>query len=273
MIMKTKNWFTIVFGLFFSLTCCNEPASNELMNDDGTVGSSTKGHESDCYVYPVRPGSDTWRAFENHEQMVESCQIPEGVLEKMSTAGIIESAIENPLFGDFTAYNNYQDFYDNFSSYFNVFRILESREDAASELIKKYCSMEYQYDDLSNFSYWEGKGCVPGVAFLCMEILLAQNVYLDKATDQELRSLSLHLLESYNLKCEDKNPKALFLQIGQNTSLWVASRIMEKYQYEEWLALKSSSDFIPHFLQTCMFSNECESIIEVFKQFIEDSNE
>jgi len=271
--MKIRNYVILIVGGLFLLTNCNEPTNNELLNDDNVIALSSTIRESDSYIYPVRPGSTEWNNFENHEQMVEACQIPENVLKIMSTNGVIESILENPLYGDFVVYNNYQEFYNKFSSTFNAYKTLESREDASSKLISKYCSMEYQYLDITNFCCWEGKGCVPGVAFICMEILLAQNVYLNKATEEEIKSLSLHLYVSYKLRCTDNNPNALFIENGLFAVAWVASRIMEKYQFEEWLVLKNSSNTIPNFLQTSMFCNERESIIEVFEHFINENYE
>ncbi|MGI5913773.1 MAG: hypothetical protein ACOX5K_03495 [Bacteroidales bacterium] len=269
--MKIRNIVLLLVGGLFLLTNCSEPANNELFHDDNVVALSSIKRESDSYIYPVRPGSPEWNNFENHEQMVEACQIPKSVLNIMSTKGVIESILENPLYGDFAAYNNYQEFYDRFSSTFNAYKTLESRADASSELISKYCSMEYQYSNLSGFSYWDGRGCVPGVAFLCMEILLAQDFCLDKATNKEIKSLSLHLYDSYKLRGTDDNPKALFLEIGRFSAAWVASRIMEKQQYGEWLVLKNGRDAVSNFLRTGMFCDERESIIEVFEHFIDEN--
>lgn len=35
---------------------------------------------SDSYEYPVKPGTDGWKAFTNHDEMLEACQIPESTL-------------------------------------------------------------------------------------------------------------------------------------------------------------------------------------------------
>ena len=64
---------------------------------------------SDAYDYPVKPGTDAWKALGSHADMLNACQIPETTLNRMSTAGLVETVLNYPLFGDAWAWDNPQE--------------------------------------------------------------------------------------------------------------------------------------------------------------------
>ena len=49
------------------------------------------------YRYPIIPGTESWNALRNHQQMVDACQIPEDVISKMTTSELNETIIAYPL--------------------------------------------------------------------------------------------------------------------------------------------------------------------------------
>ena len=73
-----------------SLLACSSKANNSAITD--------------AYEYPVKPGTDAWRAFTTHEEMLKACQIPESTLHAMSTEGLVETVLNYPLFNDVLAY-------------------------------------------------------------------------------------------------------------------------------------------------------------------------
>ena len=62
-----------------------------------TAEDVTKGSPSDAYVFPIQPGSDAWRAFMQHTDMVAATQVPLKTLQSMSTEGLIETVLSYPL--------------------------------------------------------------------------------------------------------------------------------------------------------------------------------
>ena len=49
------------------------------------------------YQYPVQPGTEEWAAFESRVEMAEACQIPQDVLERLSTDALLQTVLDYPL--------------------------------------------------------------------------------------------------------------------------------------------------------------------------------
>src|SRR5699024_8850500 len=87
------------------------------------------------YEYPVRPGTAEWTSLENHQEMVDACQIPEDILESMSTEELVQTVVAYPLNADMFAYDSTDIGFEIVSEHFNGLKELQERSDSASELI------------------------------------------------------------------------------------------------------------------------------------------
>jgi hypothetical protein len=87
--------------------------------------------------YPVKPGTEVWKKFQTHEEMLRSCQIPENILQNMSTADLIQTCLNYPLKGDVYAYSNVKAGIESVSRQFNGFAELLSRNDNFQNLMIK----------------------------------------------------------------------------------------------------------------------------------------
>jgi hypothetical protein len=56
--------------------------------------NSDSGKSGDVYDYPIRPGAEEWKALYSFNDMLEACQIPENVLESMSTSALVETVLD-----------------------------------------------------------------------------------------------------------------------------------------------------------------------------------
>lgn len=90
------------------------------------------------YVFPLRPGTSAWSKLENHQKMVDVCQIPDEVLAKMPTSALVETILFYPLGMDMFAYDDVAIGYKVVAEHFNGLQELETRDDAAEELIAAY---------------------------------------------------------------------------------------------------------------------------------------
>ena len=63
---------------------------------------------ADLYDFPIKPGTEEWKAMVSHDEMLKACQVPELVLQKMSTEGLVETVLNYPLYGDMKAHNSLQ---------------------------------------------------------------------------------------------------------------------------------------------------------------------
>ncbi len=96
----------------------------------------------DAYDYPVKPGTDAWKALGSHIEMLQVCQIPEIKLQTMSTAGLVETVLNYPLFCDAWAWNTPQEGFNTISGQFNGLAELLKRTDAGTVLLAKYKTMD-----------------------------------------------------------------------------------------------------------------------------------
>lgn len=52
------------------------------------------------YQYPILPGTDEWEAFESRTEMVEACQIPEHLLDNMTTDALLQTILNYPFLSE-----------------------------------------------------------------------------------------------------------------------------------------------------------------------------
>jgi hypothetical protein len=93
---------------------------------------------NDVYDFPIKKGSKEWKQFELIEKRIEALQIPEHVLTKISTEGLLETCLAFPYLIDILFYDNYQKGFEALSAEFNGYRELLKRKDLTSALLEKY---------------------------------------------------------------------------------------------------------------------------------------
>lgn len=105
-----------------------------------------ENENADVYIFPITPleNPDEWKVLESYEEMVEITQVPDEVLAKISTKGLIETCFNYPLFSNIFAYNSYNQGLDTLNAQFNGFQELYTRKDRAKELILFYRNIDYK---------------------------------------------------------------------------------------------------------------------------------
>lgn len=95
-------------------------------------------HTDTPYDYPVKLNTEKWQTLKTVENMYEVCQIPQDVLLKMSTAGLIQSCLNYPASIVLLIHNTPQQGFDDFKLHFNGISELIKRSDRKEELLKVY---------------------------------------------------------------------------------------------------------------------------------------
>lgn len=90
------------------------------------------------YNYPVLPGTAEWADFTTRDQKIAVCQIPEPLLENMSTKSLALTVLNYPLLNDYIAYNDHLLAAENMAMEFNGYRELLQREDINAVLLDLY---------------------------------------------------------------------------------------------------------------------------------------
>jgi hypothetical protein len=92
--------------------------------------------------YPIKPGTEQWKEFQTHDEMLKACQIPEETLKELKTDELIEIMLDYPLIGDVLAFNSLEQGMGRVKGRFNGFTGLLSRKDALEYLLSKYDSTD-----------------------------------------------------------------------------------------------------------------------------------
>jgi hypothetical protein len=141
---------------------------------------------SDAYDYPIKPGTDEWKAFGSHEQMLKACQIPEKLLHRMSTTGLVETVLNYPLAGDWWAYDSTEIGIKHVSEQFNGLSELLGRNDAGVGLIALYQTMDPGTIDVNSPIAEQAEYYF---RLLNIELLLSQDSVISNLSITDLQNL------------------------------------------------------------------------------------
>jgi hypothetical protein len=140
------NWcsLALVFMTLMVAACTQqaEPHPSTPPTPTPNTTSTHSSNTSDAYDFPIKPGTDAWRAFNSHQEMLNACQIPESILQNMSTSGLVETVMNYPLLSDMLAFDNIQEGFNSVASSFNGLSTLLQRNDAGTVLLTKYRVMD-----------------------------------------------------------------------------------------------------------------------------------
>jgi len=111
---------------------------------------------SRVWDYPVQPGTPEWEML-TYQERFEAQNIPDNLLQNMTTRDLVETCLNYPFFRDIIVSNNFQTGFNSIRSVFNGFRELEKRPDACAELLIVYKEMNpadyVKYSNKGGFSF------------------------------------------------------------------------------------------------------------------------
>jgi hypothetical protein len=255
--IKNNKWLYFVGILSLSLLMLKMPFTSIVQTDSVQAASA-----SDAYDYPIKPGTDGWKAFTTHDEMLEACQIPEDILKNMSTKALVETVLDYPLLGDMWAYNSIQQGFEAVASQFNGLPELLNRKDAGTELLAIYSKMnpqdiEENWGDIQKGAYT--------FSIANVEILLAQNKILDNLSKTQLEDLIVEARSKYT----GKQQSAIYGQTSQECSIWLMGKALQRVNYLPFERQIHQDATIQNFLgsgsyATDIVSNEIVSNAEQF---------
>ena len=195
----------------------------------------------DAYDYPIKPGTDAWKALGSHVEMLKVCQIPETKLHSMSTEALVETVLNYPLFSDVLAYNSPQQGFDAMASQFNGIPELLDRKDAGTVLLAKYktadpAAIGQDWTDIQ-------KGCYV-FSFMYMETLLAQKGVISNFNEAQCQDLVRECLVKINAKHQSE----MYGGMSQESCLWVIARVLEQVKYEPFVQTVAADRFYQDFV-------------------------
>lgn len=148
------------------------------------------------YDYPVKPGMQEWANFQTGQAMLDACQIPVGILAKLTTNALVETCLNYPLIFDYLSFNDEREGIQFMINNFNGLEELSKRADGASCLLKAYKNTPSHKNRTIELQSDKSPSFMLGY----LELLLANKLFIDKFTQEELVDLNNIALEKYTLK-------------------------------------------------------------------------
>ena len=106
---------------------------------------------SSPYEYPVLPGTEEWVQLDGNVEMIESCQIPEDIMQNMTTEALVETVLNYPRLMNLFAFNSMSQGFQAMLEDCNGLAELVTRSDAPDLLMDAYENMhvwtEEEYED------------------------------------------------------------------------------------------------------------------------------
>jgi hypothetical protein len=157
------------------------------------------------YEFPIKPGTEAWKALASESEMIAACQIPDNKLRDMSTADLAETVLNYPLINNWWASDllNWWELestnldFDNMVKQFNGLSELLTREDTGNALLAEYNGIDP--------ASIKSTTLLPEQATLYfkvlnIEFLLSRNLILSQLTPDEIGTLLSRAKEIYNIK-------------------------------------------------------------------------
>lgn len=71
-------------------------------------GKLAEASMDEPYQYPITPADEAWADFKTSQEMYDACQIPDGVLTRMTTEALLETVLNYPFLGTYKCYGDYE---------------------------------------------------------------------------------------------------------------------------------------------------------------------
>ncbi len=216
----SKNFLLVVCGLF--LFSCSDNMEN-LIERDSFISQETNVKQSSYFDEIVKP--EVWKQYQSLEEMIDACQLPQQMLDTISTKDLIQLCYNYPLHSVYMAYNNQEKGLESTIGQFNGFKELRKRADAAVEIIDFYDKLYlpvYQTQltnsnvDIIKFEYLEALLA----SDLIPEVYIGQySTKLENAVQHKLR-LKMSMPEIYGRKSLNISAQILnrkLMKVGESS--------------------------------------------------------
>lgn len=113
------------------------------------------------YEYPYVPGTQEWADLGDTLARRQASQVPDEVLEHMTTGALLQTVLDYPFLSDMYAFNTIEIGYKAVRNHCNSLREFETRPDYL-EALSRYCQANYSFskkertleDSMAERLYW-----------------------------------------------------------------------------------------------------------------------
>jgi len=232
--MKKKIFLLLCTVLFFS--CSEEPEIRQ--------GHCIPFYISDTYKFPIRPGTDEWKAFQTREEMVNACKIPQKVLNSISTEGLLETLLNYPFINDYIFFDHLQSGFQSIKTENNCFAELFGRDDIFNIITERYELMSLDCGGIYPPFDVQGKASPVGIAFQAFEFFVFQDDFLDKLNKNQMYQVFELIYE----KLQDKQKNDNISEYTKLVSFACLGKIMFKGNFTPFVEVCNKIEFMNFFI-------------------------
>jgi len=209
------------FLLCFVLSGCEKKSTDLFPYEEEVLMNVEEPDIIDEYIYPVRPGTEAWSNLRTETERFNAMQLPDSILQSISTWGLIRTCFNLPAYGYWGAFDDYSGAVNGLFARFNGFTELFSREDLIGKLLFTYRHLDF--NELDN-----------PIKYSWAELIIGSDKFisfLDKKQRIYLVSVALY---KYKLEC--KNP-----EISMQSAIYIMGNVMFNDGYKpftDYCALK-----------------------------------
>lgn len=156
----------------------------------------------EVYSSQVKPGTDKWKQFQTHQEMVLGSQIPNEKLSSLSTSALINACLEYPLAFDVFAFDNLKNGFLTCFGKFNGYQELLSRPNAGKEVLNKFINVNPNNIDLLKSDIDKGNFTL---SLTVLEMLLSQREILNQLNGDERTLILKYAIENKRSKIKHKD--------------------------------------------------------------------
>ena len=98
--------------------------------------------QSSTWDYPIKPGTEKWKLYQNTPDIVRDLQMPEKVLKSISTEELLKVCLTYPFFSSYTASNSPFEGLNRTLDSFNGFEEFSNRKDANNVIFNFYVNKQ-----------------------------------------------------------------------------------------------------------------------------------
>ena len=174
--------------------------------------------QNPTWDYPIKPGTEKWKSYQNTPDIVRDLQMPEKVLKSISTEELLNVCLNYPFFSSYTASNSPFEGLSRTLDSFNGFNEFSNRKDASNVLFSFYVNKQVsEIDkidkgmDKAGFSFY----------YCGYELLLCNKKIVDKFSKEQQTDILKLLIKRSK---EKELYKGFFGLQGKITSAFVANK-------------------------------------------------
>ena len=236
---------------------------------------SAQNKKSDAYTdFPTKAEwEEIWSTNDEtvHDKVMAAMQVPDVLLAKMSTEGLLETCMLYPanrwILTD--AQGNYQNTYRFYVDRSNAYAAFFKRTDAAAVALKMYNDFDYASAD----EVYLEKGNTMDFAIhhtkaMCLGMLLGQEEMINKMTDaQKIEAIKIGLE-----KADDIDDSEVYGGTSRGMIFYPIPSIMDRADFSEMKLLKEENENVRNYLSTAhlVSREDLQSILERAKKFINE---